>query len=388
MNEINRREILLGTTALITAGLLPSIPRTPITPQIQLMQESLAADIEKPDYMVRLHANENPYGPSRAALQAISANISQTNRYRRGPVALRSLLAEINGVSADSVVVGTGSNEILRVAGMLASIEDGLQGGSIVTLAPTYQALLRYAENAGVEIIRVPVNEDLNVDLEAMRKAVRSDTKLIYLVNPNNPIPSVIEKNALREFVLEMAEDRLVFIDEAYHEYAQSSDYQSMMELIAQGKKNIIISRTASKVHGLAGMRIGFGFAEPELARKMRQRKTGETHVLAVEAAHASYLDEDFQAFSLAKNRECQLMVESLCKELGLRSVKSNTNFAFIQTGHSNRLIQDQMKQFGILTGRDFRPFEDSWSRVSMAKPEEVKYFTQAFRKVFKDVLS
>lgn len=379
MTNLTRRQILLGGSAIAVAGFIPGIPRTPLTPSMKLMQSTLAADIPRPDYMIRLSANENPYGPSRVALKAINANMHLTNRYSGDPGPLMKVVADINGVSTDNMLVGTGSSEILNVAGMLASRNNG----SIVCVDPTYQSLLRYAERSGAEIIRIPVNESLNADLDAMRAAVRNDTDMVYLVNPNNPIPSIIEKNAMREFVLEMSQDRLVFIDEAYHEYVDNPDYESMIGLIAEGHKNIIVSRTASKIHGLAGMRIGFGFAHPDLASRMDGVKTGETHVLAIEAAYASYQDQEFQAFALRKNKESRKIVEDMCEELGLRYVKSNTNFTFIQTGMENKAVQEKMREYGILTGRDFPPYHTSWTRISMSKPEEMEYFVQVYKSLF-----
>jgi histidinol-phosphate aminotransferase len=379
MSALTRRQILLGGTALAAVGLIPAIPKTPLTPAMKLMQSALADDIARPDYMIRLGANENPYGPARVALKAINDNMHLANRYSGDPRPLISVIAGINNVAPENVVVGTGSSEILKVAGMMAARDQG----SIVCADPTYQSLLRHAESAGAEIIRVPVNESLNADLDAMRAAVRDDTNMVYLVNPNNPIPSVIEGNAMREFVLEMSRDNLVFVDEAYHEYVESPDYQSMIGLIAEGHKNIIVSRTASKIHGLAGLRIGFGFAHPDHATQMNLMKTGDTHVLAIEAAHASYLDPEFPAFAIRKNKESRIIVEDMCEELGLRYIKSNANFTFIETGMQNTMVQDKMHEFGILTGRDFPPFHDSWTRVSMSKPEEMRYFVQVYKQLF-----
>jgi histidinol-phosphate aminotransferase len=379
MTNLTRRQILLGGSAIAAAGFIPSIPKTPLTPRMRMMSSALAADVPRPDYMLRLNANENPYGPSRVALQAISANMHLTNRYSNDPRDLRKVIADVNGVTTENVLVGTGSSEVLSLAGMIAS----MRGGSIVCVDPTYQSLLRYAEAAGSEIIRVPVNEALNADLDGMRAALRDDTVMIYLVNPNNPIPSVIEKNAMREFVLEMAEKYLVFIDEAYHEYVDNPDYASMISLVAEGRKNIIVSRTASKIHAMAGLRVGFGFAEPDIIKEMRQRKTGDNHVLGLKAAEASYLDDEFQNFSRRKNRESREIVAGMCDELGLRHIKSNTNFTFIETGMKNSEFQATMKEYGILTGRDFPPYDGTWSRISMSKPEEMEYFVQVYKRLF-----
>ena len=379
MNGMTRRQLLVGGGALAAYGLIPAIPRTPLTPQMKMMSSAIAADIPRPDYVIRLSANENPYGPARVALKAINENMHLANRYADDPRDLTKVVAELNGVTTDHVVVGTGSSEILRVAGMLA----GMRGGSVVCADPTYQSLLEYAESAGVEIIRVPVTEGLTADLDGMRAALRDDTNLVYLVNPNNPIPNVIEKNAMREFVLEMSQNRLVFIDEAYHEYVEDPDYASMLDLVREGHGNIIVARTASKIHGLAGLRVGFGYAHPDLVREMLWRKTGGNHVLGLKAAEASYLDDEFPKFSIRKNRESREIVAEMCEELGLRYVKSNTNFTFIQTGMKNSDFQATMREHGISTGRDFPPYHETWSRISMSKPEEMEYFVQIYKRLF-----
>ena len=378
MGNLTRRQILLGGGAIVGAGLAPVIPATTGSSAFNLISAALGADIVKPDQPIRMSFNENPYGPSRVALQAIAENIHLTNRYAADSTNLIKVVANINNISPDHVMTGTGSSEILNVAGMLV----GLQQGSVVCADPTYQSLLDYAENAGVEIIRVRVAEGLNADLDGMRKAVRSDTNMMYIVNPNNPIPSVIEKNAMKAFVLEQAEDRLVFVDEAYHEYVDNPDYESMIGLVAEGRNNIIVSRTSSKIHGLAGMRVGFGFAHPDLINEMNLRKTGTETVLGLAAAYASYQDMEFQDFSRRKNKEALAIVEGMCEDLGVRYAKSNANFTFIETGVENAVVQEMMLKEGIMTGRLFPPF-NTWSRVSMSTPEDMQYFVQVFRKLF-----
>ena len=378
MGNLTRRQILLGGGAIVGAGLAPVIPATTGSSAFNLINAALGADIAKPDQLIKMSSNENPYGPSRVALQAIAENIHLTNRYAADSTNLIKVVANINNISPDHVMTGTGSSEILNVAGMLV----GLQQGSVVCADPTYQSLLDYAENAGVEIIRVRVAEGLNADLDGMRKAVRSDTNMMYIVNPNNPIPSVIEKNAMKAFVLEQAEDRLVFVDEAYHEYVDNPDYESMIGLVAEGYNNIIVSRTSSKIHGLAGMRVGFGFAHPDLINEMNLRKTGAETVLGLAAAYASYQDMEFQDFSRRKNKEALAIVEGMCEEVGVRYAKSNTNFTFIETGVENAVVQEMMLKEGIMTGRLFPPF-NTWSRVSMSTPEDMQYFVLIFRKLF-----
>lgn len=378
MSSITRRQLLLGGSALVGAGLISAIPATPFTPSMKLMRSALGAEISPPDHIIRAHSNENPYGPSRVAIQAIVESIDLANLYMDDPTDLVELLAQLNDVQPDNIMVGSGSSEVLNVAGLLA----GMARGSVVCANPTYQALVRYAENAGASIIRVPVDENLGTDLNAMKRAIKKDTKLVYLVNPNNPVPSVIEKNALREFVLEVSEKRLVFVDEAYHEFVSSSDYSSMMDLIGQGQKNLIVSRTSSKIHGLAGLRIGFGFAHPDLARKMIQRRTGRLNIMGLKAAYASYQDQEFQDFTIRKTKESLAIVNAMCEELGIRYIRSEANFTFIETGIENEIVQAKMLEHGIMTGRAFSPYT-KWARISMAKPDEMRYFVQVYKKLF-----
>jgi histidinol-phosphate aminotransferase len=202
MEQLTRRQILLGGGAIVGAGLAPVLPATRGSSALSLISTALGAENPQPDQPIRLSSNENPYGPSRVALKAIAKNMHLTNRYADEPAVneLTDIVAGINNVPTDHMMVTTGSTEVLSVAGMLA----GLRTGSVVCADPTYQGLLTYAANAGVEIIRVPVNENLNADLDGMRRAVRSDTVMVYIVNPNNLIPSVNEKTAMKEFDLAM----------------------------------------------------------------------------------------------------------------------------------------------------------------------------------------
>ncbi|MEM7502152.1 MAG: aminotransferase class I/II-fold pyridoxal phosphate-dependent enzyme, partial [Pseudomonadota bacterium] len=232
------------------------------------------------------------------------------------------------------------------------------------------------------EIIRVPVKSDMHCDLDAMASAIRSDTVMVYLVNPNNPTPTLILYDELRDFVREVAKDRMVFIDEAYFEYVDNPRYGTMIDLVAEGHKNIIVSRTASKIHGLAGLRVGFGFAHPDHIAKINDLKTGASNHLGVEAAYASYQDNDFQDFTRRKNRESMAIVEGMFDELGVRYVKSETNFTFFETGIPVEELNAELLEHGIMSGRPFPPFTN-WSRISMQTPDEMRYYVQTFKRLF-----
>ena len=369
MSSVSRRQVLIGGGALAGASLLPGS---------LLMQSAFGEALPRPDYMIRAATNENPWGPSRVALQAMVDSIKYSNQYGGNRRALISVVAEINNMPDDHVAVSTGSGEILRTAGMLTRMENG----SVVCADPTYHDLVRYAERAGSEIIRVPVDQDTKfVDLNAMYQAIRPDTRCVYLANPNNPIPSIIDKDELRDFALEVSKERMVFIDEAYFEFVDNSRYATMMDLVRDGHQNIIVARTASKIHGLAGMRVGFGFAHPDMIARINAAKTGALNVLGINAAKASYLDQSFQDFTLKKNRESLNIVEGMLEEKGVRYVKSNANFTFFETGRDVAELQKAFREENIMVGRAFPPMTD-WLRVSMAKPKEMQYFVQAYEKI------
>lgn len=365
MTTINRRQLLAGGAALFGASLLPGTA-------------TVAKTLARPDHLVRAGFNENPWGPSRAALNAINGSIHLSNQYGGIRDELKALLGGIENVPPEHISVGCGSGEILSTAGLIASMDTG----SVVCADPTFHDLTRYASRAGSEIIRVPVDDELRIDLDAMASAIRRDTRLVYLVNPNNPIPTIIEKNRLRDFVREVSKDRIVFVDEAYHEFVDNPDYASMLDLVREGHRNVIVSRTASKIHGLAGLRVGFGYAHPDMINLIDERKTGQLNILGLKAAYASYQDQDFQNFTLRKNRESMAIVEAMFEELGLRYVKSNANFTFFETGIPVEELNAALRAEGIHSGRPFPPYL-TWSRVSMAKPEEMRYYVQTYKRLF-----
>jgi histidinol-phosphate aminotransferase len=374
MNPVlSRRRLLFGGTTLAGAALLGGLSGG----SLRLISPAMG-QLAAPASPIRMSSNENPYGPSLKAVEAMQSAFNQSNLYGGIEGNIIELLARIEGVSTDNITMSAGSGELLQACGVLAS----LQPGSIVAPYPTFTQLVRAAEQLGTEIINVPVGEDMHIDLAAMYAAIRPDTRMVYLCNPNNPLPTIMEKTALEEFVRTVAKDRLVFIDEAYYEYVDHPDFSSMMHLITEGVNNVIIARTASKIHGFAGIRVGFGYAHPDLITKINQVKTGSISILSQHAAYVAYQDMEFQDLSRAKNKESLALVEGMCDELGLRYVKSHANFAFFETGINSDVFRETMREHNILVGRTFQPFT-TWARVSMAKPEEMAYFVQTYKKLY-----
>ena len=370
---INRRNLLWGGASVAGAALAERLTGSSIR-----FMNSAVAQIAAPSAPIRMSSNENPYGPSKLAIEAMQAAFSQSNLYGGIGNQIVALQAQIENVTPESITISAGSGELLQAAGILASLDKG----SIVAPYPTFGQLLRAAEDMGSEIINVPVDESMHIDLNAMYAAIRPDTKMVYLCNPNNPIPSIIEKKALEDFVRTVAKDRLVFIDEAYYEYVDNPEFSSMMPLITEGVNNVIVARTASKIHGFADLRVGFGFAHPELIERINMVKTGSISILAQHAALVAYGDKEFQDFARARNKEGLAIVEGMFDELGLRYIKSNANFVFFETGIDNETFRASMRQANIMVGRMFQPYP-TWARVSIAKPEEMQYFVQTYKTLY-----
>lgn len=327
--------------------------------------------------LVRLHLNENPYGPSPAARKAMAEAFDEGHLYTGVPHnELRKLIAEQEGIPADHIVIGSGSGEILNVAGLVY----GMNGGEILAPQPTFEQLQQYATAMGATIHRVPLDDRMDHDLEEMSRRISAKTSLVYLCNPNNPTGVLIDGTLLRAFCEEASGRTMVYVDEAYHEFVDSPTHQSMVELVRQGR-NIIVSRTASKIHALAGLRIGFGIARPEIIRTLSQHMTGSVNVVGLRGALASYRDTEYQSISKLRTRRGKETFYALLDRMGRRFLRSEGNFVFFHTGRPIEQFRSAMQNEGVLVARPFPPFND-WCRVSIGTEEGMYRFASALRTV------
>lgn len=326
---------------------------------------------------VRLSANENPYGPSDRVRRAIQDSFDVACRYPSGYVReLRDMIAEKEGVAKECVVITGGSTEGLKITGMIY----GQSNREIIAADPTFQALLRYAEQFGTYVHRVPLNDKLEHDLNAMYQRITGRTGLIFLCNPNNPTGTLLEADAVRDFCESAAKRTVVFSDEAYCDYIDRPDYPSMVELVKKGE-NVIVSRTFSKVYGMAGIRIGYLVARPDIANRLKEKVVAFTNTPALFAAKTALQDEEFYRFSIDKNKEAKARIYATLDELGLEYVPSQTNFVFFRTGQPIADFGAKMREQGVLVGRPFPPYLD-WCRISTGSLAEVDQFNSGVKKV------
>ncbi len=326
---------------------------------------------------VRLSSNENPYGPSPQVREALTAAFDEACRYPYGALReLTQLLAEKEGLSPDHIVVTAGSIEGLRISGLAYS----WQGGDIVAADPTFSALLTYAENFGAYVHRVPLDENLAHDLDAMEKRITANTRLVFICNPNNPTGALLPAGRLRDFCASVSRRTVVFSDEAYYDYVEEPGYPSMVELVKEGL-SVIVSRTFSKVYGLAGLRIGYLIARPDIAARLSQARAAVNNIMGLRAAKAALKDQEFYRFSLRKNAESRQLIYSALDELKLRYVRSHANFVFFESGRDISGLIGDMKKEGVLIGRPFPPLRQ-WCRISTGTMEETEQFCRALKKV------
>src|SRR5881397_4405874 len=214
---------------------------------------------------VRLSANENPYGPSPNALKAMTNSFGLSCRY---PDEHNNLLidkvAKLNGVDHEQILLGDGSGEILKLC---AETFTGKEGGTLIAADPTFEAILNNAKANGAEVVKVPLTRTFAHDLPKMRAAAKSG--LIYICNPNNPTASITPKDELRDFIAKTPRETMILVDEAYFHYADSPDYESVIPLVKE-HPNLVVSRTFSKIYGMAGLRCGYCVAQKETVERMR----------------------------------------------------------------------------------------------------------------------
>ena len=330
------------------------------------------------DGEARLNFNENPFGPSQKVRDTIINSFEDACRYPGAPIrALEIKIAEREGVDPKNIVVTGGSREGLKATGLVY----GLEGREIITCVPTYYALMSYADNFGAFINKVPLTDNLEYNLDGIDQRISSNTSMVFICNPNNPTGSILDPEKLKSFCESNARRTMVFVDEVYKDYITTDGYPTMSSLIKQGL-NVIISRTFSKIYGLAGLRVGYLIAREDIAFRLKAALQAGSNVLAVNAALASLEDEEFYKYSLDKNNEAKEYIYNVLDEIGLKYIRSHTNFVFFHSGRNVIDMISQMKERGVLIGRPFPPLMD-WCRVSTGRIKDVERFGKTLKTIY-----
>ncbi len=389
MNAFSRRDWLrhagvgLGASVVLP-GLLPASemaralgPNVSYAHMLAQMERDVTS-ARRAAGPIRLMFNENPFGMSPKAKDALTGSWMQHPWYAppiRGEI--RATFAKHVGVPVDHVLVTQGSSEVLTALALAYSME----GGEIVTPWPTFEDIPRWGETLKATVHRVPLDQYFDHDLYAMNAKVGSGTKLVFVCNPNNPTSNLTEDQSLRDFVSTTAKRTTVIVDEAYIDYVDKPGHASMVDLVLKGE-SVVVSRTASKIHGLAGLRCGFAIARPDIIRRLQQYVSGDPNVFGLLAANASLLDTEYQTFVKQKNREGRTLLLDTLAKLGRKVAPSQTNFVFFHTGKAIQPVQAYFLSKNFVVGRAFPPFND-WCRVSIGTPAEMTEFCAAVPGLF-----
>lgn len=367
-DSISRRDLLRAGAA---AGSVLAFS------SFDLASKAAAAQNKTYDKPVRLTSNENPYGFSPRAERAIRNSVRLGNQYAdRGRIAeLERMIADRENLKPENVVLGSGSGEVLCMAGAAY----GWRAGGLVAPDLTFPLLFAYAENFGAPVVKVPLDENYRHDLPGMEKKVTKQTALCYVCNPNNPTGTYLPAKNVRDFCEEISGRTTVFVDEAYLEYTDEFPKNSMVELVRRGRP-VIVSRTFSKIYGMAGMRIGYGLAPKEIADRLKKFRMTWFNSLGVNAAIAAYRDQDFIKMSREKNARVRDFLYREFSRMKLPHARSQGNFIWVRVGAENRDLADKMRPAGLLV-RTALPPHQNWARITIGTAEQMKRFAGILEK-------
>jgi histidinol-phosphate aminotransferase len=364
---VSRRAVIGATPALLAGVALGSLSRSAAAQSPPSRAAASGA--------IRLAGNENPYGPGPAARAAIEAGIGDSWKY---PIieemAFKAQIAAREGLTPRHVLIADGSSEILHIAALLA----GPGGGELVTATPTFSFVADHVRAIGGSVREVPLDAEMRHDLMAMRAAVSPATRLVYVCNPNNPTGTMVPGGELREFLATLPPATTALVDEAYLEIASDMGKHSLVDRVRAGD-NLIVARTFSKLHGLAGLRIGYALARPELIERMAKLKLVAVSSLGLAAAAASYADLAFQAASREHLAASVAITTAALDELKRPYAPTRANFVFFDTGQPAAAFLAAMRERGFALGRPF-PQYPTWCRVSMGTVEQMRLFADALR--------
>lgn len=324
---------------------------------------------------VRLSSNENPYGPSPRALAAIRDSTAGAWRYPDEAIEeLGEALARLHGVEPRQILGGAGSSEILRLSAAAFTGPDR----PLVQADPTFESLLKAAKASGAEAVKVPLAADYRHDLPRMLAATSGKPAgLIYVCNPNNPTASLTPKADLRAFLAKVPPQTAVLVDEAYHHYVESDDYESVIPLV-RDYPNLIVARTFSKIYGLAGLRCGYAVAQAAAIERLAAHQAFDSLSLpAVTAARVSLEDADHVPRYRAQNAAVRRTTLEALAGMGLRAIPSAANFFMVELGRDVRPVIAGLKQRGVEVGRLF-PALPHHLRVTVGTEAQMQSFLAA----------
>ena len=343
---------------------------------------SAAQPLSAAEPMIILSSNENPFGPGQAVLNAIKGSYGVAGRYPFGTAGdVTRAIAERQKVKPESVLLGTGSTQILRTCTHVFTSKDR----ALATALPAYEECSQYAELIGAPVKGVKLDSRFYMDLDALHHAAVG-SGMVFYCNPNNPVATAVDGRSTREFIEKVLRDSpqtTILVDEAYFEYATLPGYETMIPLAVENPR-VVVARTFSKAGGMAGLRLGYAVGHPQTIRRMAEwDATGSVNSLALAAAHAAVTqDAAVLAAEAKRNNEARGYTMKWFSDRGFTPTDSQTNFLFVNIKRPAREFREACRAQGVLVARDFPPFEKSHCRISIGTMEEMKKATEVFGRV------
>lgn len=334
------------------------------------------------DDLAKLSSNENPYGPSDRMMAAMNSAWKYSNRYGYPDGDIHEKIAGHHGVGTRNIIMNAGSGETLRVAGITFLRHEE----KVVGVEPTYTSVYRVAAGIDADVIARPLLADHTQDIDDLIEVVRRnyrDVGLVYVVNPNNPTGVVVPDADIRRLLDGIPEDIPVLIDEAYHHFVLDPAYSSAVKYVKEGRR-VIVTRTFSKIYGMAGMRLGYGVAPADMIDAMRTWSTGSVNALVKWGGAAALEDRESEAWVRDTTTSIREAVVGVLREQGFEVIPSETNFFMVRTGRPASEVRAEFRRRDVAVGRDFPPMLD-YLRVSIGTEEEMKRFLVAWNEIFPD---
>ncbi|MGM0602139.1 MAG: histidinol-phosphate transaminase [Bacillota bacterium] len=331
------------------------------------------------DRIIKLASNENPYGPSREVINTIKDNAANINFYPDSDSRdLKNALSNFYNIEEEKIFIGNGSDEILDLL-LTLFINPGDEAVQADPSFIKYELSVKARDGISV---KVPLTDEYKHDLEAMKDQISARTKVFFLCNPNNPTGTLVSSSEIRKLLDELPEDILVIVDQAYFEYVESDDYFDGTDLLDK-YPNLFILRTFSKIYGMAGMRVGYGFGSPEIVDYLnRLRSPFNVNLLSQKAAFAALqTQEHVKKCRDMNNREKEFLYKEL-QNIGLDYIETETNFMMINVEKdSDQIFEDLMKR-GIIVRSGSGLGMKKWIRITVGSREENKMLIEKLKEV------
>ena len=362
--NINRRDWLktafLGSAALTLSPLEFLANETPNFNELKNSNET-----------IRLCFNENPFGTSPKALEAMQKSLSLSSRYDfKLADVLCEKIAGNNNVKKENILVSAGSSFLLELITKYVSLDKG----HIIIPDPSFTIFESIAEFLGMSKSVIPLNDKKKIDLVKMKSSIQKDTKLIYICNPNNPTGDLLSRHEIENFIKSIPDNIIVLVDEAYIEFTTQKSLSDLVDIY----KNLIVTRTFSKLYGFAGARLGYAIGHPKMIENLKKLQSwsgAEISVVTMAGAIAAMDDQEFITKVLDNNKKVKDFTISEFNIRGIKTIPSSANFVYFSLENYKSDYFKKLKEAKILGGKTYEE-KGKWTRISLGTIEEMrKYF-------------